>query len=64
MRSNTERPITITQGTNKLVGLDKHKIQESLTMILANNWPSGIRPPLWDGKAGQRIVDVIQAWQG
>ncbi len=28
-------------------------------MILANNWPMGIRPPLWDGKASQRIVDVI-----
>ena len=64
MRSNTERPITITQGTNKLVGLDKNKIQESLTMILANNWPMGIRPPLWDGKASQRIVDVIQTWHG
>jgi UDP-N-acetylglucosamine 2-epimerase (non-hydrolysing) len=64
MRSNTERPITITQGTNKLVGLDRNKIQQNLSMILANDWPLGIRPPLWDGKAGQRIVDVVQDWRG
>ena len=60
IRWNTERPVTIASGTNRLVGTDPKKIRESVDKILAGRWPSGKRPPLWDGKAAQRIVDIIE----
>jgi len=62
LRQNTERPITCIIGTNRLVGYDPEKIRESVELILNGKWPSGQRPPLWDGRASQRIVDVIQSW--
>jgi len=60
LRSNTERPVTITSGTNRLVGTDHEQISMSVNDILKRNWRSGKRPPLWDGKAAARIVDVIE----
>lgn len=58
IRENTERPITITKGTNTLVGTDTNRIlngyQESL-----NTTKSYTRPKLWDGKASERIVQVL-----
>lgn len=60
IRRNTERPVTVTSGTNRLVGTDSVKIQKSITQILAGRWPSGKRPRFWDGKAAIRIVDVIE----
>lgn len=62
LRWNTERPITCVVGTNRLVGQDPEKIRQSVKTILAGEWPSGQRPPLWDGQASKRIVDVIQLW--
>ena len=62
LRPNTERPITIEEGTNKLVSLDRDAIRSSINAILAGNWPSGSRPPLWDGNASVRIVNVIEDW--
>lgn len=62
LRWNTERPITCTIGTNRLVGQDPEKIHQSVKAILSGEWPSGQIPPLWDGKASQRIVEVIQSW--
>ena len=60
LRWNTERPITLTSGTNRLVGTDPQKIERSVTQILKGKWPKGKRPRFWDGKAAVRIVDVIQ----
>jgi UDP-N-acetylglucosamine 2-epimerase (non-hydrolysing) len=58
LRENTERPITITQGTNKLVGLKTEDILTGYQQALAVS-PSGKRPDLWDGKAAGRIVKVL-----
>ena len=60
LRENTERPVTLTTGTNRLVGTDPVRIEGSFREILSDRWPVGRRPPLWDGKASQRIVDIIE----
>lgn len=58
LRENTERPITITQGTNKLVTADR--LADNITDALNGDWPKGIRPPLWDGATAQRAVDCLK----
>jgi UDP-N-acetylglucosamine 2-epimerase (non-hydrolysing) len=60
LRRNTERPITIGKGTNRLVGTDPKHIRDSVSAIVAGTWPHGEEPPLWDGHAAIRIVDVIE----
>jgi UDP-N-acetylglucosamine 2-epimerase (non-hydrolysing) len=60
IRWNTERPVTLTKGTNRLVGTDPKKIEKSVEEILGGKWRRGSRPPLWDGKAAVRIADIIQ----
>jgi UDP-N-acetylglucosamine 2-epimerase (non-hydrolysing) len=60
MRSNTERPVTVTIGTNILVGQDKEVLARELSSILAGNAKEGAIPPLWDGHAGERIADVLE----
>jgi UDP-N-acetylglucosamine 2-epimerase (non-hydrolysing) len=59
MRENTERPITVSMGTNVLVGRDPEKLRAELSRVLSGNAKKGIAPPLWDGKTGERIADVI-----
>lgn len=59
IRGNTERPITIKEGTNRLVGNDLHKIKEAVFNLLDNYNPKKIRPKLWDGKAATRISTII-----
>ena len=59
LRENTERPITISEGTNILVGTDPGKIVAAAQDILAGNRKVGRIPPLWDGKAAERIVEVL-----
>jgi UDP-N-acetylglucosamine 2-epimerase (non-hydrolysing) len=58
LRENTERPITIEEGTNQLVGLDGDRIREAALETL-NHPPAPRRPPLWDGKAADRITAVL-----
>jgi len=60
LRSNTERPITVTLGTNTLVGQDSEKLALELSAILEGRAKRGSIPPLWDGHAGTRIADVLQ----
>jgi UDP-N-acetylglucosamine 2-epimerase (non-hydrolysing) len=59
VRENTERPITVLQGTNVLVGRDPDKLRAEVSRILAGNAKKGTVPPLWDGKAGERIADAV-----
>jgi UDP-N-acetylglucosamine 2-epimerase (non-hydrolysing) len=60
LRSNTERPITVSMGTNTLVGQDSRKLADELSAILAGHAKRGSIPPLWDGHAADRIADVLQ----
>jgi UDP-N-acetylglucosamine 2-epimerase (non-hydrolysing) len=62
MRENTERPITITQGTNTLVGRDVSKVKACVDDILANGGKRGLTPELWDGRAAERIASHLGAW--
>ncbi len=59
LRSNTERPVTVTDGTNILVGEDKHQLTSEIKKILSGNAKKGTIPPLWDGHAGERIAEVL-----
>jgi len=59
MRENTERPITVDEGTNTIVGTDGDKIRNESAAILAGNGKSGRVPELWDGQASERIVDAF-----
>ncbi|MCP3876150.1 MAG: UDP-N-acetylglucosamine 2-epimerase (non-hydrolyzing) [Desulfobacteraceae bacterium] len=59
IRENTERPITVTQGTNELMGTSKEKILTAFDQIMAQNWKTGQKPKFWDGNAAERIVDII-----
>ena len=60
MRENTERPTTISNGTNTLTGLDKNKINKVVDSVLKGNFNKLNRVELWDGKAAERIVNVIK----
>jgi UDP-N-acetylglucosamine 2-epimerase (non-hydrolysing) len=59
LRNNTERPITIDQGTNHLVGLDPQRILAAARKALAEPTHTSRIPDLWDGRASARIVDVL-----
>jgi len=60
LRRNTERPITVTTGTNILVGDDRECLVAELAKILEGKHKRGAIPPLWDGHAGDRIADILQ----
>jgi UDP-N-acetylglucosamine 2-epimerase (non-hydrolysing) len=59
LRNNTERPITITEGTNQLVGSQKVDIIRGFEKTVKKAIPPK-RPKLWDGKTGQRIVEILR----
>ena len=59
VRDNTERPITVTVGTNRLVGRDPDVLHLELRRVLDGDRPSGRIPPLWDGSAAERIARVM-----
>lgn len=56
LRDNTERPETITLGTNELIGTDPKAIAPAMKRLFAGEWKSGQEIPLWDGKTSERIV--------
>jgi UDP-N-acetylglucosamine 2-epimerase (non-hydrolysing) len=62
LRENTERPITAEEGTNTVVGLDHARILSVVKDVLRTRGKAGRVPALWDGKASQRIVSVLQNW--
>jgi len=59
LRSNTERPVTVTMGTNVLVGQDRRKLSFELAKIYDGKGKTGAIPPLWDGHTGERIADIL-----
>jgi len=59
MRENTERPITISEGTNLLVGTDPAVIVAEAMKVLGGETKTGSRPELWDGRAAVRIVEIL-----
>ena len=62
MRENTERPITVEQGTNTLVGRDRTRILQLVDEILATGGKRGRTPELWDGRAAERIAAHLARW--
>lgn len=62
LRENTERPITITEGTNHLVDLNVESIVNSAREIIEGNVKQGKIPKYWDGKTAKRIVKVLDEW--
>ena len=58
LRENTERPITLTRGTNRLVRLDN--LGENMNQVMRGEWRQGVRPELWDGHTSERVVKSIK----
>lgn len=62
-RWNTESPVTLGPGTNRLVGTDTDQIRAAVQEILSGQWDrQNTRPPLWDGQASARIADVVKTF--
>lgn len=59
LRQNTERPITVSMGTNRIVGVSKKAIVSEAAKIIEGEKPQGSIPPLWDGKTAERIAKII-----
>ncbi len=59
LRENTERPVTVSEGTNQLVGTNPGKIVAAAKESLSGKSKTGKIPPLWDGHAAQRIVEIL-----
>ncbi len=59
LRHNTERPVTVTRGTNRIVGTEPDAIYQSWREVAEGRWPAGELPELWDGKAAGRIVRIL-----
>lgn len=62
LRENTERPSTILEGSNRLVGTDGAKVLDAIQDVLHNRWVLGTSPQLWDGQAAKRVVAVLSQW--
>ncbi len=59
LRENTERPVTVLQGTNEVIGVNAKRLVTESRKILNGTFKKGKRPDLWDGKAAKRLVDVL-----
>jgi UDP-N-acetylglucosamine 2-epimerase (non-hydrolysing) len=62
LRENTERPITVAEGTNTLVGTSPRALHAAVQEVLSTGGKRGRVPPLWDGTAAQRVADRIEAF--
>ena len=59
MRPNTERPVTVDEGTSTLIGNDAAKLRRLLLDVVAGRYKTGRCPDLWDGHAAERIVEIL-----
>jgi len=59
LRENTERPITVTEGSSTLIGSDAQRLEDSLAQVLSGRYPAGRCPELWDGRASERIASHL-----
>lgn len=59
LRDNTERPETVSIGTNELIGTNPKNIKPALEKLNSNNWKKGSIPEKWDGLAAERIVEIL-----
>lgn len=59
LRENTERPETVEQGTNELIGINPESIAPAMKKILSGNWKKGSIPEKWDGSAASRMVQIL-----
>ena len=59
LRDNTERPETVTIGSNELIGTDPSAIKPAMEKLFAGKWETGSIPEKWDGKTAERIVAVL-----
>ena len=64
LRDSTERPETVTIGTNELIGTDPARLKPALDRLFAGAWKTGGIPALWDGRTGERIVAVLERLLG
>ena len=62
LRNNTERPITVAEGTNTIVGQNPEKIRAAFAEIMQSGGKAGRVPELWDGQASIRIVSILRDW--
>ena len=62
LRENTERPVTVEEGTNTVVGADADAIRDNVRSVLAGNGKRGRSPALWDGQAAPRIAQHLSDW--
>ena len=60
LRDSTERPETVDVGTNELIGTNPENIPSAMERLLSGQWKKGAIPEKWDGKAAERIVDVLE----
>lgn len=59
LRDNTERPETITEGTNELIGTDPKAIKPAMQVLFSGNWKTGAIPNKWDGQTAKRIIQIL-----
>jgi UDP-N-acetylglucosamine 2-epimerase (non-hydrolysing) len=64
LRENTERPITVSEGTNTIVGSDPQRIVAAALDVIETGGKTGRTPSLWDGRTAERIIDVLEAELG
>ena len=60
LRDSTERPETVTVGTNELIGTDPAALKPALDRLFAGQWKKGAIPELWDGRTGERIAEILE----
>jgi UDP-N-acetylglucosamine 2-epimerase (non-hydrolysing) len=62
LRNNTERPITVEEGTNTIAGQEPEQIFAAFEDVMTSGGKTGRIPEYWDGKAAVRIAEVVQGW--